>query len=77
MTETKAPVQLHPVGNSLQCATQGFTTEDCSSALVSDGFYWRCPYNHIQGFDQAGKPIRKIADRRPSVRKGHLNRDVL
>lgn len=59
-----------PVERSLHCRVQGVSdTEDCDALLVSDGQYWSCPYGHIQGFDN-GKPVRKIPDRRTSVRQG-------
>lgn len=72
MSDSRA--ETHPVTNSLICQTQGFTQEDCSSPLVSDGYYWTCPFLHIQGFDQGGNPIRKIPDRRTSVTQGVLNK---
>lgn len=59
------------IPNSLICGVQALGdaggNHDCSSPLVSDGCFWSCPYGHVQGFDGAGKPVRKIADRRTSV----------
>lgn len=57
------------VNTSLQCNVQALGLDDCSSPLVSDGGYWVCPYGHIQGFDGKDNPIRKILDRRTSVRQ--------
>lgn len=62
--------RLLPVDNSLICAAQGLGIEvDCSSQLISDGRHWSCPYGHIQGFDGRGNPVRKIVDRRSTLKK--------
>jgi hypothetical protein len=72
--------ELMPVRNHLICNVQALgneAAEDCSSPLVSDGYSWSCPYGHIQGYDGLGNIVRKIPDRRASVRQGHLNREIL